>query len=305
MPDHSAFDSLPWATFLAQQRLPDAYRYQAEQWFLPLINTIDSHRREADRPILIAINGSQGSGKSTLAALLEMALPRICGLSAHSRSLDDFYLTRAERVALAAKVHPLLATRGVPGTHDVALMGRTLTALRQSSGTLAVPAFDKASDDRLPSDAWEQVVTPVDVMIWEGWCLGVPPQPENALTTPINQLEAEEDPGGDWRRYVNDALARDYQPLFAEVDLWVMLAAPNFDCVHRWRNEQEQKLQALRGTGHAGLMSTAEVGRFVQFYQRLTEWGLEVLPERMDFCYALNDERQIESLQLPAHRRAE
>lgn len=296
MPDHTAFAALPWARFLAQHQLPEQYSRQAAHWFMPLLSGIEARRRELGRPLLLAINGSQGSGKSTLAALLAMALPQLFGVSVCATSLDDFYCTRAARQRLSARVHPLLATRGVPGTHDVTLMQHTLEALRRDAGSLAVPTFDKARDDRAPEDEWQQVETPVDVVIWEGWCLGVTPQPEEALAHPVNPLERDEDPDGRWRRYVNQALARDYQPLFAQVDLWVMLAAPSFGCVHRWRSEQEEKLVARRGASDIGLMSSAEIARFIQFYQRLTEWGLETLPSAMDYCYRLDEQRQIQAL---------
>ena len=299
MLDPAAFDALPWPQFLAQQQLPEGYRQQAARWFMPLLESIDARRRLAGHPLLVAINGSQGSGKSTLAALLAMALPRLFGLSVCALSLDDFYLTRTARQSLATRVHPLLATRGVPGTHDVALMQRTLEALRRDAGQLAVPAFDKAQDDRVAEGEWQRVATPVDVAIWEGWCLGVPPQSEEALAKPVNQLEREEDHDGQWRRYVNRALARDYEPLFAQVDLWVMLAAPSFGCVQRWRSEQEEKLAVRRGADAIGLMSSAQIARFVEFYQRLTEWGLERLPPAMDYCYRLDEQRQIRALQGP------
>src|SRR6187402_352808 len=79
----------------------------------------------ASSPFILGISGLQGSGKSTLAAsLIEAAKER--GWSAVSLSLDDVYLTRAEREALGRQVHPLLRTRGVPGTHDLTLLASTL-----------------------------------------------------------------------------------------------------------------------------------------------------------------------------------
>src|SRR4051812_33755031 len=75
----------------------------------------------ASSPFILGISGLQGSGKSTLATeLIDAARRR--GWSAVSLSLDDVYLTRAERESLARAVHPLLRTRGVPGTHDLTLL---------------------------------------------------------------------------------------------------------------------------------------------------------------------------------------
>ncbi len=69
--------------------------------------------------------GLQGSGKSTLAAQLCAALTQR-GIATLAMSLDDFYFGRGERKRLARDVHPLLATRGVPGTHDLDLLARTV-----------------------------------------------------------------------------------------------------------------------------------------------------------------------------------
>src|SRR5690606_21579360 len=108
------------------------------------------------------------------------------------------------------RVHPLLATRGVPGTHDIGLARATIAALR-AEGMVAIPRFDKALDDRAPESSWPRMQAPVDVIVLEGWCLAVGPQPAAALAAPINSLEADEDPDGIWRRYVNQCIVDDYQ----------------------------------------------------------------------------------------------
>src|SRR5262245_54933917 len=94
--------------------------------WLPLVHTLAARITSSTAPPkLLAIAGAQGSGKSTLSRLLSDELVRL-GRRAVTFSLDDFYLTRREREALAAAVHPLLVTRGVPGTHDVDLCERIL-----------------------------------------------------------------------------------------------------------------------------------------------------------------------------------
>ena len=286
----------PWAEFLADHALSSTYRETAERWFAPLIDQVRTLREREDRTLFVGINGCQGSGKSTLAAFICRALAEQGGLRAVSMSLDDFYLTQLDRQALAKKVHPMLATRGVPGTHDVDLMRSTFAALTSKSGEVYVPRFDKAADDRTKIEQWHRIGAPVDVVIWEGWCLGLDPEPEDRLETAVNALEAEEDPTGVWRKYANTAL-QTYQPLFQQVDYWIMLAAPNFDCVWRWRCEQEAKLEAALGDTRASkVMSPGEIARFVQFYQRLTEWSLDSIPQRMHLLYQLDEQRQIKQL---------
>lgn len=285
-----------WQAFLRSQRLPEAYRASAERWFMPLAQELVEQCTLSDSPVLVGINGCQGSGKSTLAAFLEMALPDLGDLRVAVLSIDDFYLTRAERGERASTWHPLFATRGVPGTHDTLLLARTLDELCAGGGAVKVPRFDKASDDRLPTEAWSHFDGAIDVVILEGWCVGIPPQPESQLHRAVNALEATEDERGDWRGRVNQALADQYQSLFGRMDVWVMLAAPDFDCVFRWRREQEAKLRDRHQGGAAGLMSDVEIARFIQFYQRLTEWALVTMPAEMDYCYRLDANRHIRSL---------
>lgn len=285
--------------FCQTNRLPESYGRVAEQYFFPLAERL-VQRCVSSAPLLVGINGCQGSGKSTLARLLVMALEQL-NCSAVALSLDDFYLTYSQRQALAASTHPLLATRGVPGTHDVALMSATLEALLEAdhreSRTIIVPSFNKAIDDRTETARWPTVQSPVDVVIWEGWCLGVPPQHSTELAAPVNQLEKLEDTCGRWRGFANQALLQ-YQPLFDRVDHWIMLKAPDFDCVYQWRLEQEEKLAAHSSDGEA-IMSPQQVARFIQFYQRITEWGFLAVPPRTHTLFTLDADRGIQSVSSP------
>jgi mannosyl-3-phosphoglycerate phosphatase family protein len=185
-----------------------------------------------------------------------------------------------------------LATRGVPGTHDVALARKTLTDLQQAHLPVWLPRFDKASDDRLPPEFAECITEPVDVIILEGWCLGSEAEAENTLSHPINELESSEDQEGRWRRYVNKQLALSYPNLFELIDIWVMLKAPSFDCVFDWRMEQETKLRQ-RHTQQGHIMDEKQLARFIQFYQRITEQTLKHLPAKVHYLFELDSHRQI------------
>lgn len=283
--------------FLEQHRLPASYLEQAGRWFDPVAARLVAHSSGANRPLLVGINGAQGSGKTTLGDYLCQWLVQEGGLRALSLSIDDVYLTRAERQQLAAQVHPLLITRGVPGTHDIPLLLQTLEALGAAAGTLpvAVPRFDKARDDRLPAAQWPRVQPPLDVVLLEGWCLGATPQAEAALADPCNTLEREEDRDGRWRRHANQCLAGDYARLHQRVDFWLMLRAPSFDEVLRWRSEQEHKLAAgpARAVAGSRVMDAAALARFVQHYERLTRHCLATLPPRMDVVWELDSGRAI------------
>jgi D-glycerate 3-kinase len=244
------------------------------------------------RPLVVGVCGSQGSGKSTVCATLTDRL-RQSGLTVANLSLDDLYLPLADRVRLSEQVHPLLRTRGVPGTHDAALGIETLDALGRAEPVL-LPRFDKSIDDRRPRESWDSVRGPAQVVLFEGWCVGAKPQLPAALAQPVNALEANEDPNGHWRKYVNDALLGEYQQLFAKIDLLVLLAAPSFDVVLEWRTQQEHDLRAQKGDG-AGVMSDAAIARFIQHYERLTKHTLAEMPSRADLVIRLAADRTVVS----------
>jgi len=219
-----------------------------------------------------------------------MVLARLAlaqGLRTATLSLDDLYLPRGERLRLAREVHPLLATRGPPGTHDVNLGVELLARLGQP-GVVAAPSFDKGTDDRRPMRGWPRLEGPFDLILFEGWCVGARPQAPEDLAAPVNDLERHEDGGGVWRRFVNDSLAGPYRGLFAPIGLQLLFLAPDFATVLRWRLEQERKLRARRpGAGQ----SDAEVARFVQFYERLTRHIAAEMPARADVVVRLDADR--------------
>lgn len=233
------------------------------------------------------ISAPQGSGKSTLAAQLAGAAAER-GLRLASVSIDDFYLDHDARQALAREVHPLLATRGPPGTHDVALACDTLDALR--AGRQAVlPRFDKAADRRLPRAHWP-VLENVDLVVFEGWFLGTPPQQDAELADPINALERNEDPDGIWRRWCNDALGRHYPPLWQRIDRLLFLQPPDFSVVPGWRWQQEQALR--RADPARPGMDRAGIERFVCHFERVSRHGLRRLPGIADVTVPLDAQRR-------------
>ncbi len=235
--------------FARKEQLPPSYLRTVEEWFLPLAQDLQKHAARSDQALLVGVSGCQGSGKTTLASLLVLLLREPLELKCVNLSIDDCYLTHAERQALARTVHPLLATRGVPGTHDVQLALDTIAALRKP-GTVAIPRFNKAIDDRAPGKDWPTVQGPVDVIVLEGWCLAIGPQSHAQLEQAINSLEEQEDSAGAWRHYVNERIGREYTQLYDLVDYLVMLKAPDFAKVFEWRQNQEDNLAAA-SAGHA------------------------------------------------------
>jgi D-glycerate 3-kinase len=271
--------------FIAHEQLPETFRRTAELVCEPLAARAQRRRIDRKRCAVIGLCGAQGSGKTTVAKFTAQLLAER-GMRAVALSLDDFYLTHEARLRLAKDVHPLLATRGPPGTHDVGMAGAAIDALR-TRGKATLPRFDKATDTRAPRGTWETVASPVDVILLEGWCVGALSQGEAALATPVNDLERDEDLKGIWRHYVNDQLDGSYKALFARLHDLVLLEAPSFDVVVGWRAEQEAKLREKGGGG----MDDAQIARFVAYYERLTRWILAEMPGRADWVVTLDTQR--------------
>lgn len=283
------------SAFVAAEGLPPAFAHTVRAVCDPLADRIALASAARGRPpgFVVGLCGTQASGKSTLVAVLRRTLEDR-GLRVASFSLDDLYLTRAERAALARRVHPLFAVRGAPGTHDTGLGERVLEALGRS-GEVALPSFDKGADDRRPEGAWPRVQAPVEVILFEGWCVGARPEDPEALAAPVNALERDEDPRGLWRAHANEALAGPYQRLFERVDMLVLLQAPSFEVVLAWRQEQEAKLRArlaAAGEGRGRAMTDAQVVRFIAHYERLTRHILAEMPGRAEVVVRLDAERR-------------
>lgn len=258
----------------------------------PIARSVAQRVSAAAGAQVVGLSGAQGTGKSTLAALVRVLLTQGYGLRAVVLSLDDYYLPRAERRLLGEQVHPLLVTRGVPGTHDVSALRAALGRLRSAGEGEPVELlrFSKAHDDR--EQALHCVVGAFDVVLFEGWCVGARPEPERALQVPVNALERDEDRDCRYRRYVNRQLAGPYRALWARLDMLVFLAAPDLDAVRAFRREQESKLRAST-PGASAVMSDAQLLRFIEHFERVTRTMLQDLPQIADVVVELDRTRGV------------
>ncbi|MEX2131785.1 MAG: hypothetical protein WD772_09880 [Pseudohongiellaceae bacterium] len=286
-------DSALIRDFIHREALPQRYSETATQWLLPLARQLQLRMATSECPFIVGLGGAQGTGKSTAARFL-CDVMAAKGFRAASVSIDDFYLSHARRRQLGKKIHPLLTSRGVPGTHDLPLLSGFLKSVQEGrSGRLCLPRFSKASDNPLPEDQWPAVALPLDLLVLDGWFLGARPQRVSTLEEPVNVLEQTEDPDGSWRRFVNEKLA-DYQRVFAVLDYLALLKAPSFDCVYRWRRLQEAKLIASDQSGK-GIMNRQQLDRFIQHFERLTRHCLDTLPATTDALFELNESQTIVS----------
>lgn len=253
-----------------------------DKLYLPLADQI-AKQHKSNNPLFLGISGAQGAGKSTTATILCLILEHAHGLRCAHLSIDDLYLTKNEREKLAIEKHQLFITRGVPGTHDINL-GLSIFDQVKEGKRVTLPKFDKLTDDRTTPDTW-QICDPLDILIFEGWCVGCPPQED--IDKPINQLEINEDPQGIWRKHVNTCLKKEYSILFSKIDLLLMLTVPSMQKVREWRELQEQKLEQSYGRRS---MSPSEVERFIMHYERLTRWMLQEMPHRADILIPVGDD---------------
>lgn len=210
------------------------------------------------RPFVLGVNGPQGGGKTTLTAALCRKLATL-GKRVVTVSVDDFYLTRAEQLALAARFprNPFLQQRGYPGTHDVPLGTRVISALRASgAGSVRVPRYEKSlhrgQGDRLPESQWSDARTPLDLVFFEGWMLGF---------TPVAPASAEES-----LRVVNEALAA-YGAWNALLDGFLQLDPLDHRYVLDWRVEAEERMKAEGKPGMGAEEIRAYVEKFLPAYE--------------------------------------
>ncbi|MGH8254023.1 MAG: kinase, partial [Steroidobacteraceae bacterium] len=182
-----------------------------------------------------------------------------------------------------------------------------IEALRRAD-EVALPSFDKARDDRRARAEWPRVHGPAQIILFEGWCLGAPPQSEAELAQPVNALEKDEDGDGAWRRGVNASLAGEYRRLFAKFDELVFLAAPGFEIVQQWRLEQEtglRQLAAAQDADRSRMMDDAAITRFVSHFERLTRHMLRCMPVRASLVVELDSARAMSLIPAAIHEARE
>ena len=239
------------------------------KFYLPLSEWLYSIYKEDKKIKIIGLSGGQGAGKSTITGILKFILKRKYGLNLCVFSIDDFYKTKAERKKMSKKVHPLFLTRGVPGTHDLNLINRTIKQLKkQKFKTVLIPKFDKSIDDRSKKNKWQKIKKPPHLIIFEGWCVGAKHQKNTELKKPLNLIERKHDGDLIWRKTVNNSLKNHYKKLFNKIDRLVYLKAPNFNNIFKWRLLQEQKMKLT--LKNKKTMSKSQIREFIMFYERIT-----------------------------------
>ena len=251
-----------------------------------------------NKTMIVGLSGGQGTGKTTISSIIKIILEKYFKLNVFKISIDDFYKTRKERIILSKKVHPLLKTRGVPGTHDIDMMLNLFRKVKAKKlKSLSLPKFDKSIDDRLSKNKWYKVKSKPDIVIFEGWCVGAKSQSTKQLTKPINSLERFNDKSMKWRKYVNLNLKNKYKKFHSMMDCLLYLKAENFALLRKWRLVQEKKLKIKnKNKKNSKVMNKQEVLNFMMTYQRITEHMFKTTTKYSSIVMSLNGHHQITKL---------
>ncbi len=249
------------------------------------------------KPYFVGLAGGQGTGKTTVSSLVKIILEKYFKLKVFKISIDDFYKTRKERNSLSKRIHPMLMTRGVPGTHDINMMLSFFKKTKNKNfKKMILPSFNKAIDDRFSKKYWYKINQKPDVIIFEGWCVGAKAELNKTLKKPINSMEKINDKKLVWRKYVNLQLRNKYKELYSQLNCMVYLKAKNFNMLQKWRLKQERKLRLkTKKVSSHKIMSKKNVINFMQTYQRITENMFKNTPKYASIVINLNSNHQIKS----------
>ena len=250
------------------------------------------------KPFIVGLSGGQGTGKTTISSIMSIILKKYFKLNIFKISIDDFYKTRKERFLLSKKIHNLLMTRGVPGTHDTNIILDFLNKVKNKNfKPLKLPKFNKAADDRFKKELWYSINKRPDVIIFEGWCIGARPQKNYQLKKHINSVEKLNDQNLIWRKYVNYQLKKNYRKLFNQLNCLLYLKAKNFNLLQKWRLKQERKLLTFsREYKNLKIMNKKEVINFMKTYERITKNMFKDAPKYASIILNLNSNHQIKSV---------
>ncbi|KAJ3295261.1 hypothetical protein HDU79_009582 [Rhizoclosmatium sp. JEL0117] len=236
------------------------------------------------KPLVVGVSGPQGAGKTTLTTNLINSLRIEHNLRAIYFSLDDLYLTFEEQNKLRLKHpnNPLLAFRGNPGTHDLALGLSVFDQLLRNQNEAKIPRYDKSLNNgrgnRLKEEQWTKVELPIDVILFEGWCLGFKP------VTSISQVETMTKGskfGADFEQFTVENMM-DVQLELAKLeqihkllDVFIHICAEDIGYVYDWRQQQEDSMREKLGDPSAGL----DRDQLRDFVSRFMPLYLICLPE--------------------------
>ena len=256
------------------------------QYIVPIIKNINDSKNSK-----FIIAGSQGSGKSTLTAVLKLVLDKFYKKKVMLLSIDDYYLSKNKRLKLSKKIHPLLITRGVPGTHNIAALRKDIINFQKKKFPIVAPLFNKLKDD---ISSKKKIIKKAEILLLEGWCCGSTPINREYLFNNINRLESTLDKNKVWRQYYNSQLQKDYKKVFSLFDQLIYIKAPSFTYILKWRYAQE-KSNALKSKDEK-FMKKTDLQKFIQHYEKLTKWTIKTMPAKADMLIKIDKNQKIKKV---------
>ena len=254
---------------------------------IPIITYICSSKSKK-----FLFGGSQGIGKSSFINIISKVIEKFYNKKILLLSLDNYYLSNKERIFLSKKVHKLLITRGVPGTHSIKNLIKNIDQFNKKKYPIKIPLFDKLIDDN--SGSKKIITKKCDILFLEGWCCGSSKIPKKYLYKNINKLELFNDKKYKWRNFYNNKLKLEYKKLFKLFDELIFLKTSSFDNVFKWRLKQEKTNQSKNKKSKR--MTPNEIKYFVQHYEKITKWMMKDLNKKAQIVIKFEKNHKISSI---------
>ena len=256
------------------------------QYIIPLIENINNSKYKK-----FIIAGPQGAGKSTLAKLFKLVIEKIYKKNVMLLSIDDYYLSKNQRLKLSKKIHPLLITRGVPGTHNIKALKSHINDFQKQNFPISTPIFHKLKDN---ISNREKIIKNAQILLLEGWCCGCKPINKQYLFKNINSLEKNFDKDKIWRKFYNSQLQNEYKSVFSFFDKQIYIQVPSFKNILKWRYTQE-KNNALKFNNKI-FLNKIDLQIFIQHYEKLTKWMIKSMPAKADMLIKIDNNQKINKL---------
>ncbi len=222
-----------------------SYKFK-EDWLWGLIFPLLSdayklNQKNSERKI-IGLSALPGTGKTTLGLLVE-ELSLQLNFKISVISLDDFYLTASEMKNVVLN-NPWNVSRGFPGTHSINLIEKKLSDWKKT-GILNVPVYDKSLRSGLGDRSKWKTETP-DLVILEGWFLGIKPYYENNKSMNIvdSYLSKKEI---EFRNKIQKSLLS-YLKIWNLLDKVWHIKPESFEYMREWKCKQEEEMFKIKGS---------------------------------------------------------
>jgi D-glycerate 3-kinase len=267
-----------------------------------IANQIAENHQKIGRSFIQGILGGQGTGKTTLAASVSAILEEM-GYRTACLSLDDLYKTYCDRMILLQQDSRLI-WRGPPGTHDVNLGLAVLDEVRNShhhpQSSITIPRFDKSLHNGAGDRSNPEIIPHVDILLFEGWFVGVRPIDAAAFDHPPPPIVTVADKT--FARDMNRELAQ-YLPLWERIDNLIVLYPQDYRYSVQWRKQAEHEMKARGKPG----MTDMQIEEFVNYFWRALHPELFIKPlinssEYVNLVIEINADHSFGKIYQPENR---